>query len=227
LVVRIARDFEGFGLPLLDLINEGNVGLMRAVDTFDPAKGGKFSTYGSWWIKQSIRRALANQVKMVRLPIHVLEKIYKLKRAEIKLTAELGEEPTDEDLALELGISLKRAAQLRHVTVRTCSLDAPVGDHESRRVGDLIADEQAENPYDQLEQKARFDMLEELIKRLPKRQLHILRMRFGLDGGREYSLEEVGVRLEITRERVRQLQNEALKKLRKMMDARETDRRHA
>jgi RNA polymerase primary sigma factor len=227
LVVKIARDYEGFGLPLLDLINEGNMGLMRAVDSFDPSKGGKMSTYGSWWIKQSIRRAISNQVKTVRLPIHIMEKVSKLKRAVTKLTDEFGQEPSDKDLALELGISLKRTVQLRHATVRVSSLDARLGEYDTRQVGDIIADEQAENPYDHLEQKTRLDLLRELIDRLPKRELNILRMRFGLDEGRECSLETIGKRFGVTRERVRQLQNLALRKLRKMMEARETARKAA
>ena len=222
LVVKIARDYDGYGLPLLDLINEGNLGLMRAVDKFDPAKGGKLSTYSSWWIKQSIRRALANQVKMVRLPIHVLEKIGKLKRAVTKLTDQQGDEPSDAELAAELGLSLKRTVQLLNATVRITSLDAPLGDSDSSRIGDIIQDEQAENPFDHLDQKSRIDLLRELIDRLPKRERQILHMRFGLDSSKECSLEDIGMRLGVTRERIRQLQNVALTKLRKMMDQRET-----
>jgi RNA polymerase primary sigma factor len=223
LVVKIARDYDGYGLPLLDLINEGNLGMMRAVDKFDPAKGGKLSTYSSWWIKQSIRRALANQVKMVRLPIHVLEKIGKLKRAVTKLTDQQGDEPSDAELAAELGLSIKRTVQLLNATVRISSLDAPLGDSESSRVGDIIQDEQAESPFDHLDQKSRISLLRELIDRLPSRERQILRMRFGLNSNKECSLEDIGMRLGVTRERIRQLQNVALKKLRKMMDQRESE----
>ncbi|MEI7732933.1 MAG: RNA polymerase sigma factor RpoD/SigA [Verrucomicrobiota bacterium] len=221
LVVKIAREYEGYGLPLLDLINEGNMGLMRAVEKFDPAKGGKLSTYSSWWIKQSIRRGIANQAKTVRLPIHVLDKLSKLKRATTKLQDELGQEPTDEDLAEELGITVKRTIQLRNTTVRTSSLDATIGEDDSGKIGDLIADDRAENPYHELEKRTMHRLLDELIGRLPDREIAILRMRFGLDGNRELSLEDIGRQFGVTRERIRQLQNLALAKLRKMIEARD------
>jgi len=221
LVVKIAREYEGYGLPLLDLINEGNLGLMRAVEKFDPAKGGKLSTYSSWWIKQSIRRAIANQAKTVRLPIHLLDKIVKVRRVVAKLTDSLGQEPSDEEVAAVLGYSAKRVAQLRSAGIHTSSLDAPLGDDESSRVGDVIPDEKAESPYSQLEQKTMLELVDQLIDRLPEREFNILRLRFGLDGGRERSLEEIGREFGVTRERIRQLQNLALAKLRKMIEARE------
>lgn len=221
LVVKIAREYEGYGLPLLDLINEGNMGLMRAVEKFDPAKGGKLSTYSSWWIKQSIRRGIANQAKTVRLPIHMLDKISKVRRTVLKLQEELGQDPSDEEVALEMGITVRRANQLRNATVRTSSLEAPLGDDDSSRLGDVLPDERAENPFDSLEQKNMLDLLDELVDRLPEREYEILRLRFGLDGGSERSLEEIGEQFGVTRERIRQLQNLALTKLRKMIESRD------
>jgi RNA polymerase primary sigma factor len=218
LVVKIAHDYEGLGLPLLDLINEGNIGLMKAVERFDPAKGGKLSTYGSWWIKQSIKRALANQSKTIRLPVHLVDKISKMRRTAMKLQEEFGREPTDEELGEELGISASRVAQLRTAAIRPASLDAPIGDDDSNNFAEVVQDENADTPYEQLEEKTVNKMLHEMIKTLDPREATILRYRFGLDGGTEKTLEEVGERFGVTRERVRQIQNIALNKLRKMIE---------
>jgi len=218
LVVKIAHDYEGLGLPLLDLINEGNIGLMKAVERFDPAKGGKLSTYGSWWIKQSIKRALANQSKTIRLPVHLVDKISKMRRTAMKLQEEFGREPTDEELGEELGISASRVAQLRTAAIRPASLDAPIGDDESNNFAEVVQDENADTPYEQLEEKTVNKMLHEMIKTLDPREATILRYRFGLDGGTEKTLEEVGEKFGVTRERVRQIQNIALNKLRKMIE---------
>jgi RNA polymerase primary sigma factor len=218
LVVKIAHDYEGLGLPLLDLINEGNIGLMKAVERFDPAKGGKLSTYGSWWIKQSIKRALANQSKTIRLPVHLVDKISKMRRTAMKLQEEFGREPTDEELGEELGISAARVAQLRTAAIRPASLDAPIGDDDSNNFAEVVQDENADTPYEQLEEKTVNKMLHEMIKTLDPREATILRYRFGLDGGSEKTLEEVGEKFGVTRERVRQIQNIALNKLRKMIE---------
>jgi RNA polymerase primary sigma factor len=222
LVVKIAHDYEGLGLPLLDLINEGNIGLMKAVERFDPAKGGKLSTYGSWWIKQSIKRALANQSKTIRLPVHLVDKISKMRRTAMRLQEEFGREPTDDELAEELGISASRVAQLRTAAIRPASLDAPIGDDESNNFAEVVQDENADTPYEQLEDKTVNRMLQEMIKTLDPREATILRYRFGLDGGPEKTLEEVGQKFGVTRERVRQIQNIALNKLRKMIEKLET-----
>jgi RNA polymerase primary sigma factor len=222
LVVKIAHDYEGLGLPLLDLINEGNIGLMKAVERFDPAKGGKLSTYGSWWIKQSIKRALANQSKTIRLPVHLVDKISKMRRTAIRLQEEFGREPTDEELGEELGISASRVSQLRTAAIRPASLDAPIGDDESNNFAEVVQDENADSPYEQLEDKTINRMLEEMLKTLDPREATILQYRFGLDGGSEKTLEEVGQKFGVTRERVRQIQNIALSKLRKMMEKMET-----
>ena len=222
LVVKIARDYEGIGLPLLDLISEGNIGLMKAVERFDPAKGGKLSTYGSWWIKQSIKRALANQSKTIRLPVHLVDKISKMRRTAMRLQEELGREPTDEELGEELGISAARVAQMRMAAIRPASLDAPIGDEDSNNFAEVVQDESADTPYEQLEEKTVTRMLQEMVKTLDPREATILRARFGLDGGPQKTLEEVGQKFGVTRERVRQIQNIALKKLRKMIEKMET-----
>jgi RNA polymerase primary sigma factor len=218
LVVKIARDYEGIGLPLLDLISEGNIGLMKAVERFDPKKGGKLSTYGSWWIKQSIKRALANQSKTIRLPVHLVDKISRMRRTAMKLQEDLGREPTDEELAAELGTTAARVAQMRAASIRPASLDAPVGDDESNNFSEIVEDERAVNPYDELEDKTVVNMLQDMVKHLDEREATILRYRFGLDGGSEKTLEEVGAKFGVTRERVRQIQNLALRKLRKMIE---------
>jgi RNA polymerase primary sigma factor len=218
LVVKIARDYEGIGLPLLDLISEGNIGLMKAVERFDPKKGGKLSTYGSWWIKQSIKRALANQSKTIRLPVHLVDKISKMRRLAMRLQEELGREPTDEELADELDVTPLRVRQMRLAAIRPASLDAPIGDDDSNNFSDIVEDENATSPYENLEDKTVTGMLQEMVKHLDSREETILRYRFGLDGGSEKTLEEVGEKFGVTRERVRQIQNLALRKLRKMIE---------
>ena len=218
LVVKIARDYEGIGLPLLDLISEGNIGLMKAVERFDPAKGGKLSTYGSWWIKQAIKRALANQSKTIRLPVHLVDKISKMRRVAMRLQEELGHEPSDEELAAELGTTAGRVSQMRIASIRPASLDAPISDDDSNNFSEVVEDERAVDPYHELEDKTVVNMLQDMVKHLDDREATILRFRFGLDGGAERTLEEVGEKFNVTRERVRQIQNLALRKLRKMIE---------
>ena len=225
LVVKIARDYEGIGLPLLDLISEGNIGLMKAVERFDPKKGGKLSTYGSWWIKQSIKRALANQSKTIRLPVHLVDKISKMRRTAMKLQEDLGREPTDEELAGELGLTASRVAQMRQAAIRPASLDAPIGDEDSNSYAEIVEDENATSPYEDLEDKTVVNMLQDMVKHLDQREATILRYRFGLDGGTEKTLEEVGEKFGVTRERVRQIQNIALRKLRKMIEKLEASKK--
>ena len=222
LVVKIARDYEGIGLPLLDLISEGNIGLMKAVERFDPSKGGKLSTYGSWWIKQSIKRALANQSKTIRLPVHLVDKISKMRRTAMRLQEELGREPTDDELASELDLPTSRVTQMRLAAIRPASLDAPIGDEDSNNFAEVVQDENAFTPYEELEEKTITNMLQDMVKTLDPREATILRYRFGLDGGPERTLEEVGQKFGVTRERVRQIQNIALRKLRKMINKLET-----
>lgn len=221
LVVKIAQDYSNYGLPLQDLISEGNIGLMKAVERFDPAKGGKLSTYGSWWIKQSIKRALANQSKTIRLPVHMVDKIAKLRRISRMLTEAIGREPTDEELCEETGISPKKLTMLKRAAQRPTSLDAPVGDDESSSYSEIIGDERAVNPLDALSDKNMRGELEDLLEVLNERESKIIDARFGLGGKTPMTLEEVGREFGVTRERIRQLQNIALDKMRKNLRKRE------
>ncbi|HWA87326.1 MAG TPA: RNA polymerase sigma factor RpoD/SigA, partial [Opitutus sp.] len=207
LVVKIAMDYKDFGLPLLDLISEGNIGLIKAVERFDPRKGGKLSTYAAWWIKQSIKRALANQSKTIRLPVHLVDKISKMRRTAMALTEELGREPTDEELAIELQIPTSKVAHLKSVSVRPASLDAPVGDEgDSATFGEIVGDDNAVSPFDGLRDKNLNSDLHAMVASLDAREAEIIRLRFGLDGKDELTLEEVGKRFHVTRERIRQLE---------------------
>lgn len=218
LVVKIAMDYKDFGLPLLDLISEGNIGLIKAVERFDPAKGGKLSTYAAWWIKQSIKRALANQSKTIRLPVHLVDKIAKMRRTAMVLTEELGREPTDEELARELQIPTSKVAHLKSVSVRPASLDAPVGeDGDSATFGEIVGDENATSPYEQLSADNQNSDLHDMINSLDKREAEIIKLRFGLEGRDELTLEEVGKKFNVTRERIRQLEYLALNKMRRAM----------
>jgi RNA polymerase primary sigma factor len=221
LVVKIANDFSTFGLPLLDLISEGNIGLMKAVERFDPKKGGKLSTYASWWIKQSIKRALANQSKTIRLPVHLVDKIGKIRRVAARMTEELGREPTSEELADELGLAVAKVSHLKNVAVRPASLDARINADDETPFGDLVSDEKAEDPFAALRDKDLRDEIVELLDVLDVRERRIIAYRFGLGGGRERTLEEVGKKFGVTRERIRQLQNIALLKMRKALRKRE------
>ena len=218
LVVKIAMDYKDFGLPLLDLISEGNIGLIKAVERFDPRKGGKLSTYAAWWIKQSIKRALANQSKTIRLPVHLVDKISKMRRTAMKLTEELGREPTDEELAIELQIPTSKVAHLKSVSVRPASLEAPVGeDGDSATFGEIVGDDNAISPYDGLRDKNQNSDLHAMVESLDEREAEIIKLRFGLDGKDELTLEEVGKKFHVTRERIRQLEYLALSKMRRAM----------
>jgi RNA polymerase primary sigma factor len=219
LVVKIAHDYSSYGLPLLDLISEGNIGLMKAVERFDPKKGGKLSTYAAWWIKQSIKRALANQSKTIRLPVHLVDKIARMRRVSMQLAEEFGREPTDEELGEELAMAPSKIAQLRTAAIRPASLDATVGqDDDSATLGDMIGDELAQDPADFLSDKNLRKAVLDLLHVLDERELKIITLRFGLDGKKEMTLEEVGKKFKVTRERIRQLQNIALRKIKRALD---------
>lgn len=227
LVVKIARDYANLGLPLLDLISEGNIGLMKAVERFDPSKGGKLSTYAAWWIKQSIKRALANQSKTIRLPVHLVDKISKMRRVAMQMTEELGREPSNDELAEEIGLSSLKIAQLKNASVRPTSLDAPINDEEdsSMEFSEIVGDTEAQDPFEYLRDKDLHDEVEVLLEVLDERERHILNSRFGLDGSSPKTLEEVGEKFGVTRERIRQLQNIALMKLRKAIYKKEAPRK--
>lgn len=224
LVVKIANDYSNYGLPLNDLISEGNIGLIKAVERFDPDKGGKLSTYAAWWIKQAIKRALANQSKSIRLPVHLVDKIAKMRRIISQLTEELDREPTDEEVGIVMGIPVNKIAHLKSVSVRPASLDAPIGEDEGSSFGDIIGDENALSPFENLKEKSYSTDISDMMKQLEEREEKIIRLRFGLDGDSPKTLEEVGSIFGITRERVRQLQNIAIKKMRTLMSDKETQR---
>lgn len=221
LVVKIAHDYSNLGLPLLDLISEGNIGLMKAVERFDPAKGGKLSTYAAWWIKQSIKRALANQSKTIRLPVHLVDKISKMRRVALQMSEELGREPTDDELAEEIGMAVAKVSQLKTVSIRPASLDAPISEDDSTEFGEIVGDEEAQTPFELLRDRDLRDEVGDLIAVLDEREKKIIFSRFGLDGGKPKTLEEVGKKFGVTRERIRQLQNIALMKLRRALQKKE------
>jgi RNA polymerase primary sigma factor len=217
LVVKIAGDYARLGLPLLDLISEGNMGLMKAVDRFDPKKGGKLSTYAAWWIKQGIRRALANQGKTIRLPSHMVDKLFRMRRMQEALAHELGRAPSPKELAKRLEVPEKTVRYWLEVSQRPTSLDVPLGEEGRDSLGDTISDSKAKSPFDDLNDRQLLEEMGEHMKTLTEREQTILKRRFGLGGMEAESLEEVGARLGITRERVRQLQNQSLAALRDRM----------
>jgi RNA polymerase primary sigma factor len=221
LVVKIARDYEGIGLPLLDLINEGNIGLMKGVERFDPNKGAKLSTYASLWIKQAIRRALSNQSKTIRLPVHVFDKMTHIRRAEVKLRETLDREPTDEEVADNLGLNTRRIGQYREASRAPVSLDSPISEDNSTSISDHVADAGAAAPFDEIVKHNDNELMREVLATLDARESRILSMRFGLDNGRPKTLEEVGERLGVTRERIRQIQEQALQKMRVKIENRD------
>ena len=221
LVVKIARDYEGLGLPLLDLINEGNIGLMKGVQRFDPSKGAKLSTYASWWIKQAIRRALSNQSKTIRLPVHVFDKMTHIRKAEVKLREMLDREPTDEEVADNLGLNTRRIRQYREASRTPVSLDSPISTDDLTTISEHVADASAAAPFDEIVKNNDNELMREVLATLDARESRILAMRFGLDNGRPKTLEEVGERLGVTRERIRQIQEQALQKMRVKIENRD------
>jgi len=221
LVVKIARDYEGLGLPLLDLINEGNIGLMKGVERFNPDKGAKLSTYASLWIKQAIRRALSNQSKTIRLPVHVVDRLAHMRKSEVKLRETLDREPTDEEVADDLGLDARRIRRYREASRAPVSLDSPVSTDNSTAISEIVADANAAAPFDGLVTDTDNELVKEVLATLDARESRILAMRFGLDNGRPKTLEQVGARLGVTRERIRQIQEQALQKRRVKIEKRD------
>ena len=226
LVVRIARDYEDFGLPLMDLISEGNLGLIKAVERFDPAKGGKLSTYAAWWIKQSMKRALASNGRSFRLPVHMVDRIAGMRRIIHQLTVELEREPTNEELSQVMKLPVTKIAHLKTLASRSASLDSPVGEEGDATLGDLVKDEAAVSPYESLRGKSDRSDIDDLLSGLEPREAEIIRLRFGLNGEVPLTLEQVGAKFKLTRERVRQLEHLALMHLRRSMADKERIRTH-